>query len=353
MQPSMAEWAISRLAQTFIGLIGERCSHSSQLNIPTATQPSEKTQHFPSIPSSRTVPLGFLFVASKPENIARELVKEFEKLFLIKFGELMCQVKIRLTKKLGLQKYQESDYEILINPLLELMASTGVDYTLFFRAICSFGCEDSIYDKQVMYDPNGIHSENQLKLSNPSDCLGLLLKGLYNLKEQDKKCIEKEIEKYKRQGLTVPISSQESNPSIPVDSETSDLPILPPKNSDNLTLDIKNQQEQQQSTDIPGLKPLPFPSYDQVASSWKIWSHMYRSRILNQYPSEKRTPEYILEEDIKRQTQLKTVNPKYILRGYILQDHVKQIENLFPPKPDPERKPTNISKKVKPTIIGM
>ena len=42
-----------------------------------------------------------------------------------------------MSAKLGLQKYEDSDEE-LINRLLALMNENSVDYSLFFRKLCSF-----------------------------------------------------------------------------------------------------------------------------------------------------------------------------------------------------------------------
>ena len=97
MQPAMTEWALARLGQTLINLIGDSWAVSNSRpktrasTEPRLETPAEKIKP-PSIPTTRRMPLGFLFDASKSENVIRELLGEFRPLFNQKFGELMCHV---------------------------------------------------------------------------------------------------------------------------------------------------------------------------------------------------------------------------------------------------------------------
>lgn len=95
-QPEMAEWALSRLGQTLVHLIGD--SYTQESSRPP-TRMSEERSKTPAKPRSavtpnRTIPMGFLFNSSKAENIVRELLNEFVGLFERKYGEIMCQVTV-------------------------------------------------------------------------------------------------------------------------------------------------------------------------------------------------------------------------------------------------------------------
>ncbi|KAJ2994232.1 hypothetical protein HDV02_001734 [Globomyces sp. JEL0801] len=370
MQPAMGQWALSRLGQTFVGLIGDSWVSS---NIRPTTRPSTeqkdistlKGPNIPSIPTQRKIPLGFLFNASKSENIIRELIREYETVFSNKFGDIICQ-------KLGLKEFLPDDYDRLINPLLELMASTGVDYTTFFRTLCSFGCSETKYAQIVTYNPKGSHSIDNLKSSIPADSLGVLLKALLVLKEQDRIFVETEVQKLKDSGLAIsdsisprspipgdsnpprsPIPGESLPPRSPIPGETlpprspvpggerkMDLPIVNVESNDAATEPIEIEALAQKY----GIEPLSLPSVDEVANSWKFWAHMYKSRLLNQIPVDKRTPETILEEDVRRQKRMKALNPKYALRGWILKEKLKEVSDQLAVVPDPSRKIVQHSK---------
>jgi uncharacterized protein YdiU (UPF0061 family) len=273
-QPAMAQWALSRLGQCLVNLVGESWAQSS-------SKPSDKEADSKSIPNSRRVPMGFLFNATKSENIVREVLAEFETKFSTKYGEIMCQ-------KLGIQQYDSKDYETLINPLLELLATTSADYTLFFRALCDISLSEPLYSEASKYDPIGKHSVDELRQSNPTDCLGILLKSLQRLQDADTEFVQSENEQ-----------------------------LLKPQLSD---------------VPIEKVEPLPFPTLEDVANTWKLWLPLYRSRLLSHVPVAQRSnPQIVTEQDIKRQSEMKKVNPKVSLRSWILKD-LMQITRQFTPE---------------------
>ena len=84
-----------------------------------------------------------------PSESLIPILKTYEPIFLSHYRSLM-------SAKLGLQKYEDSDEE-LINRLLALMNENSVDYSLFFRKLCSFsedreGVRNMFIDRFVFDD---------------------------------------------------------------------------------------------------------------------------------------------------------------------------------------------------------
>ncbi|KAI8919479.1 hypothetical protein DFJ77DRAFT_428055 [Powellomyces hirtus] len=105
-QPKIALWNLSKLGRTLAALI--------------APPPPA------SLPPSRG---GGSLVAAhvvRGEEIVRELLKGFEDLFIESYTRIM-------RSKLGLRTEQATDLTEIIEPLLQLLADAGADYTLFFR----------------------------------------------------------------------------------------------------------------------------------------------------------------------------------------------------------------------------
>lgn len=186
----------------------------------------------------------------------------------------------------------------IINPLLEILAATGVDYCAFFRAISNFSCSEAKYNISISYQPEGIHSEQSLRTSNPTDCLGLILKSLLALRDEERKYLDEEIEKLKKE--------------------------MSHKNESE-----KNESKNQKTFDpatFPQLKPLPFPTLEEISVTWKFWTQTYRMRLLGQTSTE------ITQDDAIRQRQLKkSVNPKYLPRNYIMNQVFQEIYEKIPP----------------------
>ncbi|KAH9250766.1 hypothetical protein BASA81_011420 [Batrachochytrium salamandrivorans] len=192
MQPLGVQWNLIRLGRTLASLMGKPWIpyHNDQHTLPThitieTACESAKTinQHrastAPSFQGKRQAALGVVFNATHGENIAREIAKEFQAYFLTEFTTIMC-------KKIGLVQSRDTDLDQLITPLLQIMAETGVDYTLFMRSLCYFKCDDSAFALQTDYDPRGRHSGDQLSApvcvaSEPMDPLTLLLRSLSRL----------------------------------------------------------------------------------------------------------------------------------------------------------------------------
>jgi uncharacterized protein YdiU (UPF0061 family) len=290
-----------------VNLIGDSLATSSAAR-PTTRPSGEKFDDLPksalpSVPSSRKIPFGLLYNSSKSENVIRELLDEFDSKYDKYYGEIIC-------KKLGVDNFCEQDYKSLINPLLDLLASTGADYGRFFRALTNFSCNEVEYNEMVTYDPSEKHSKQNLRKTEPQDCLGLLLKALLVLIDSEEAYIQSEIKKIEDAGLNPYI------PSLPRIEENEE--IEPPKDAGYQTLDYES---------FPQLKPLPLPSLSDIAAAWKFWTMTYRARLMSNMG---KSPEEIKQADAKRQKLLKSVNPKYTLRRCIIQDALREIRDSTP-----------------------
>lgn len=269
-QPAMAMWALSRLGLTLAPLVGESFASASYDPSKKAQLEEEATLKLSSsMPAANAIPLGFLYNSSKAENILREITNEFEPIFCRKLGELIFQ-------KLGIHSFIVKDYHTVLNPLLDILASTGTDYVNFFRLICDFRVSESIHNIQVSYQPNGLHDPSVLRDNRANDCMTLVLKSLVAMQDLE--------------AVSRPISKA---------SEPSALPTL-----------------------------------EATSDSWKIWAHVYRARIISQLPANRRTPEAIAEEDSIRQKKLRAINPKYCLRSWIFHNALDEVEKQFPPVAD-------------------
>jgi uncharacterized protein YdiU (UPF0061 family) len=96
MQPLAAEWNLSRLGRTLVGLIAEPLLNYSQRRASRAIDPDmledfdkveaeaiePRSIKTPSFAGKTTLPLDILFHATKGENIVREIVREYEVYFL-------------------------------------------------------------------------------------------------------------------------------------------------------------------------------------------------------------------------------------------------------------------------------
>jgi uncharacterized protein YdiU (UPF0061 family) len=93
--------------------------------------------------------LATAFTTLIPSESLIPILKTYEPIFLSHYRALMCA-------KLGIQKYEDSDEE-LINRLLALMYENSVDYSLFFRKLCSFsedrdGARNMFLDRSAFDD---------------------------------------------------------------------------------------------------------------------------------------------------------------------------------------------------------
>ena len=76
-------------------------------------------------------------------------LKQYEPEFLKQYRTIMAS-------KIGLEEYQSED-ELLINQLLELMRTNNVDYTIFFRSLCDFSAHNQSIRDQFL-DREGFDS---------------------------------------------------------------------------------------------------------------------------------------------------------------------------------------------------
>ena len=95
MQPSVVHWNLARLGRTFSEFIGEPLA---PLTRPKTRHQGQEPEAFESknfsFPPRHHLKNGFLFNACKSENIIRELLKEYEPLFMRTFTQLMGQVNL-------------------------------------------------------------------------------------------------------------------------------------------------------------------------------------------------------------------------------------------------------------------
>jgi uncharacterized protein YdiU (UPF0061 family) len=276
----MAQWALSRLGETLINLIGESWANSISKAKEEIAEFDQRRVDGHSIPAARRVPLGFLFNSAKSENIVRELLNEFESKFNQYYGEMM-------TEKLGISHCDPRDFDTLINPLLDLLAQTGADYTTFFRALCELTIFETESDGSK-YDPDGIHNPQALRTGKQNTCLGILLQGLLRLQDADSEFVAAENEKRAKliaMGAKVEI-----------------------------------------------IEPLPFPTLEEVANNWKLWLPMYRSRLVSNLTAQQKSSTEMLKQlDQKRQLMTRKVNPKFTMRGWILEHISDLVQSNFAP----------------------
>nr|KAJ3418717.1 hypothetical protein HK105_007941 [Polyrhizophydium stewartii] len=204
MQPLSVQWNLMRLGRTLSELVGEPwiapckppetypLDENMRLQADIASKLNQlRARTAPAFPSRRRVPLGCFFNASNGENIVREIGKEFESYFIDAFTDVMCRCShAALSQKLGFLQRKDGDFERLIIPLLEILAETGVDYTLFFRSLCYFRCSDALFSRHITYEPEGRHSRDNL-LAPPAlgadelEPMTLLLKAIAKLHQEE------------------------------------------------------------------------------------------------------------------------------------------------------------------------
>lgn len=105
MQPLMAQWNLSRLGNTMADLIGQPyIAHAKAPKSYETNWNPEKASEFvkqlnemqiknaPGLPSPKRTLLGMFFNSNHGENIVRELVGEFETLFIAELETIMSQV---------------------------------------------------------------------------------------------------------------------------------------------------------------------------------------------------------------------------------------------------------------------
>ncbi|TPX59609.1 hypothetical protein PhCBS80983_g02359 [Powellomyces hirtus] len=145
-QPKIALWNLSKLGRTLAALIAPP---------PPASLP-------PSCGGGSLVAAHVV----RGEEIVRELLKGFEDLFIESYTRIM-------RSKLGLRTEQATDLTEIIEPLLQLFADAGADYTLFFRGLCEFDDDEGdgdALDESATPGPN---------------CLAVLIRGVERLEGDD------------------------------------------------------------------------------------------------------------------------------------------------------------------------
>ncbi|KAJ3361138.1 hypothetical protein HDU91_004070 [Kappamyces sp. JEL0680] len=317
-QPAMAEWALSRLSLTIAPFVGESfgSSHYNPKQKQFADHADSPKKQQSSIPSTRKIPLAFLFNAQNSENILRELTDEFQPLFCRKLGEMLCQ-------KIGLKSFQENDFETLINPMLDLLSQTGADYTTFFRLLSRFSCDTSNFAAQTTYDSMQAHSKENLLASQPTDVLSFLLRSLYLMAEQDVLFVNAEREKLSHSRGSIQLSQEQiSRLSVSKDSPRLST-TQPPAGAAKVQVPAEN------------LELLPLANPFDVSILWKQWAAMYKARLMGDMnPEVFKKPHLVAEEDEARCKLMQTLNPLHCLRQSVVKEAVDQVASLFPPNLD-------------------
>jgi uncharacterized protein YdiU (UPF0061 family) len=303
----MAKWALTRLGQTLVDLIGDTLAKTYARPLTRAADTPREIIHYPeisAIPPKRTIPMDFLFNSSKAENLVREILQEFEGMFSQKYGKIMCE-------KLGLSTFEENDFEDLINPLLSIMATSGVDYTCFFRELSFFSCGETEFNKAIEFQPKGAHSVEKLRKSEQKECLGMVLKSLLKLRDEDSAFVQAQVKKLKDQG------------------------ILPPQKLDTINEDGGEVTDRLRSSGYgydpniyPDTIPLSLPTLEEMAAEFKFWAATYRARLLSQNKVKGSTD--INNDDQLRKVKLMAKNPKFVPRDYILNEVMKELKADMP-----------------------
>ncbi|KAI8911027.1 hypothetical protein EDD86DRAFT_204234 [Gorgonomyces haynaldii] len=191
LQPSVMKWNLSRLGRCFLDLVGDSWAPNQRPKTrefesvkESATGEHEKLY---SLPPRTHLKHGFLFHAGKSENIIRELLQEFEPVFLQNYHNLMLQ-------KLGLEPTQINEMDLLIQPLIDIFAESGVDYQLFFQLLVKLPWNSDEFANAVAFDENGKHDQDTLiqMTDKPEDIMTLVLHSLAQLIEQDEPFVVKQ-----------------------------------------------------------------------------------------------------------------------------------------------------------------
>jgi uncharacterized protein YdiU (UPF0061 family) len=236
-QPQVALWNLSKLGRTFTDLM--------------ALPLDSKDLPLPEVQEGYTI---------SGTNLVEKMLNEFEVEFNNHYASLM-------RKKLGLSTERDSDFDLLINPLLQIMTDCRVDYTNFFRALCYLPEKDSDTD-------NIKGSVNHLKAaSSLPDCYSMLIDSL------DNQVREEEFDFGEMQ--------QESTLSNEFENGSEDQLEVIFKQFVNKDIEILPQED--------------------IDERWNEWLLNYRERVH-------------LEgvKDDTRVYQMRKTNPKYTLRNWLL-----------------------------------
>jgi uncharacterized protein YdiU (UPF0061 family) len=243
-QPQVALWNLSKLGRTFTDLM--------------AMPLDSKDLPIPKVQDGYTI---------SGANIVEKMLLEFEVEFNSHYATLM-------RKKLGLSTERDTDFNLLINPLLQIMTDCRVDYTNFWRALCYLPSIDPESESETFnFKRRG--SINHLKLPDLPDCHTMLIDALDNqFREEDLDLNETHQE---TPGGTNPVDEKDSADQI--------VTIF--KQFVNKDLDILPQED--------------------IDERWNEWVVAYRERL---------HIEGVL--DGTRVYQMRKTNPKYTLRNWLL-----------------------------------
>ncbi|KAJ8324806.1 hypothetical protein O5D80_007034 [Batrachochytrium dendrobatidis] len=423
-QPIAVQWNLMRLGRVLSDLIGEShisSTSSAPICLPAGTTLEEacaaaneinhrRIATAPSFQSKRHALTELVDNPSNGENIARKITQEFESFFIDSFTHLMC-------KKLGLMDPKPTDMDELITPLLDIMAATGVDYTLFFRALSYFKCKDAAFSLLVAYEPFGRHREDMLDEAvrvagtGCMDPLTLLLSSLQRLhrehaemlkrrsngsmnttsvdqhanfrnnnqtfdqktRQDDAKKLNQETPAFGASTLInihdttriesgqsgnqstseTRIKKQSSEPKFDSSKSTQlhQTPLTPPYSPTHQQVQTpsiqgsiseaneRSQVKQLQSSDVQYQRKKQLfetayclPTLMEISADWKLWALVYRSRLMNEMatenlPSSVETAiDRVEAMDAFRMNKMKHINPKYTLRGWVLDEVVSKAE---------------------------
>jgi hypothetical protein len=198
---------------------------------------------------------------------------------------------------LGLLSAKETDLDDIIHPLLQLLADTMVDYSIFFRTLCNFATSPKHVFQSQLIDTD----VSEIKCN----CLSLLLEALKNTSLSDDNLMGVSNESSNKENLLIENSVSEESDAIPTSAE--------------------------------------------ITAKWKSWAEKYRLRALADSFSTRRQSiatedleKQHLMEDLNRQKRMKRANPKYLPRNWILKDLADKClkEPALQPQrlPSPERK---------------
>ncbi|KAJ3172384.1 hypothetical protein HDU87_007888 [Geranomyces variabilis] len=302
-QAKIALWNLSKLGRTLAELIAPPPPPAAA----TGNQPTR------SLVAAHVV---------RGEEIVRELLKGFEDAFVESYAKLMC-------KKLGLQTVLPTDLPEIIDPLLQLLADAGADYTNFFSSLC-------IFDNPTATD-----------VKDAPTSLDILLRGVARLYVADDNAGDEDEPEH---GGTLAASmsgalgvtdreitkSGESNGESPgqdeSDRDDTDTHSEDDKALNNEALRKDSQRSNRSSTsslrarfvipddDGTGSSDSVSQMSEEITERWAEWCKGYRARLALEPP----------DAASQRLTAMRKANPRCIPRQHKLNDLTRQVLSRVP-----------------------
>ncbi|KAI9207231.1 uncharacterized protein BJ171DRAFT_639973 [Polychytrium aggregatum] len=338
-QPRIMLWNLTKLGRTFVELIVSREDYADWIE-------RQRMRGVKSYDSEYDF-------CVKGEEVVRELLREFEPAFFETYVALM-------RKKLGLRTARKDDMEVLVAPLLALLADTACDYTHFFRALCSFRTNEAAMRTQTTYDPEsnnwrvGIKTPPLLLLINSAQKQRMVMK---TGEPRQTPSVPQSAMAASMSGASQPATAQQTRPATRMTETSAAASELAPFTK---TTPPEALQQIADSLDGPDGPDSPqteangaadrtsldsndgIPSINEIVDRWKEWARLYQSRLVEEGPDTAggKSVGSMDMEDIHRMKRMRQVNPRYTLRNWILDEVIEACcskPNLQPISPTKRR----------------